>query len=799
MIKYDYLERESNYTDINHFYELMMESIYNLYNENFPNEAVKEKKIRLGAKYLEENKESSRKILKHLIKYPFANQLGARYGFAKEVKINNQTKFFHFFPKITILNNNYYMYNNYLAKDNQKLLKITKINGVDIEIIINTLKKDGYIPIEIVKLIQQKEILSLYGFPGDGYKVTLQDADKTYEFDMEDPNVNINFKIFYKQHKISKLLNKDNFNLDNDNYDENVSYSYDANLRLIRLLHGLASKNSNDSKKIEDIYNKNIELFGRGTNNDKNIDWMFISSFFLFNGEEKNKLADFQYIELGKEIEKSRNEHVRFLDDEKHFDRNQYILKDGEIDISMIFHCVRNSFAHSSYEIINENYVRVYNTNNDFNFLIHKEIVKKFVNIIYNNKTLNDNFPILFGITNKNNKVFNSREKTETLLREAELIEIDSIRYKDIEKAVIDHFNTRISENDIYDFIKAYSQDYSNTLYEMKNKKRLSMIYDKEELYNFLHEKLSDFIDYRLTSRKLRNEEIDNVMSQIDKNRDKFYEHGMINRHEVLTEMVRNATNPSRNITSIINKLLNSKSKSEGNIIDTLNKKTTDYIDYDKVIKATIIAYLNNLLLYNFDKKIDSITMDFNALNYELDLTEIINSKKSRIQQLERENKNIINSKDKLEESIKKLENMIKHCPKEEIVKEKTLKKEEKERELAEFDMNLIGKNNDLIKDLEYEVLQFSSRNLPPMFVIEHLRNSLAHGNVQFLNAMNYEDILNTNIRFLDYDKDENLTFMGTIKFGELLEILNNKEFLKSIYGNDNELTQDEDEQKGLK
>ena len=64
---------------------------------------------------------------------------------------------------------------------------------------------------------------------------------------------------------------------------------------------------------------------------------------------------------------------------------------------------------------------------------------------------------------------------------------------------------------------------------------------------------------------------------------------------------------------------------------------------------------------------------------------------------------------------------------------------------------------------------------------------------------MNYEDILNTNIRFLDYDKDENLTFMGTIKFGELLEILNNKEFLKSIYGNDNELTQDEDEQKGLK
>ena len=199
MIKYDYLERESNYTDINHFYELMMESIYNLYNENFPNEAVKEKKIRLGAKYLEENKESSRKILKHLIKYPFANQLGARYGFAKEVKINNQTKFFHFFPKITILNNNYYMYNNYLAKDNQKLLKITKINGVDIEIIINTLKKDGYIPIEIVKLIQQKEILSLYGFPGDGYKVTLQDADKTYEFDMEDPNVNINFKIFYKQ------------------------------------------------------------------------------------------------------------------------------------------------------------------------------------------------------------------------------------------------------------------------------------------------------------------------------------------------------------------------------------------------------------------------------------------------------------------------------------------------------------------------------------------------------------------------------------------------------------------------
>ena len=479
--------------------------------------------------------------------YPFANELGARYRFKRESTENHYKKIDFLFPKIITLNGNYYVYNNYLPKDNQRLFKITKINGIDIKEITHVLKKDGYIPVEIIKLIQQKEVLSLYGFDGKGYKVTLEDDNETYEIDLDSPNPKIDFDIFYKKHKVSNLLNKDNFDLDNDNYKEEVSYSYDVNLRLIKLLRGL-SKGDNDRKKLESIYNKNKELFGRGTNNDKNIDWMFISSFFLLNGEEKNKLADFQYIELERFINNSPIEYIKYLDKDSPYDNNQLILNNGRPDISLVFHCVRNAFAHSSYEVYDENYVRIFGSNeSDYDFLIHIDIVKKFVNILYGNKTINDNFPILFGVTNSNNRSISSREKLERVLKEAEVIAIDKISFRDTSNSLFEHFKNKSFIGNIKtlkgvsneELLNLYSLDYNDTLEKMKTSKQISMIYDEEGLITYIRNKLSDFIKFRLINRKLTKEEIQNILVQIDNNQDKFYEHSMLNQHEVLTEMVR--------------------------------------------------------------------------------------------------------------------------------------------------------------------------------------------------------------------------------------------------------------------
>lgn len=52
------------------------------------------------------------------------------------------------------------------------------------------------------------------------------------------------------------------------------------------------------------------------------------------------------------------------------------------------------------------------------------------------------------------------------------------------------------------------------------------------------------------------------------------------------------------------------------------------YFDYDKIIKATIITYLNNILLYNYNKKkVDSNSLKF--LNMKLKLQkELDNNKK---------------------------------------------------------------------------------------------------------------------------------------------------------------------------
>ena len=96
-----------------------------------------------------------------------------------------------------------------------------------------------------------------------------------------------------------------------------------------------------------------------------------------------------------------------------------------------------------------------------------------------------------------------------------------------------------------------------------------------------------------------------------------------------------------------------------------------------------------------------------------------------------------------------------------------------------------IKEMTDLINDLE----DLNNRRLDSpcisAYILEHLRNSLAHGNIFFSDTIDLNDIGNLEITFIDYYPDTtDESFKGTIKLEQLLTILNNDKFVSSIFAN---------------
>ena len=86
------------------------------------------------------------------------------------------------------------------------------------------------------------------------------------------------------------------------------------------------------------------------------------------------------------------------------------------------------------------------------------------------------------------------------------------------------------------------------------------------------------------------------------------------------------------------------------------------------------------------------------------------------------------------------------------------------------------------LEETKQQILDIDSKDFDiNKYILEHLRNSLAHGNIKFSNDIDINDISNTKIIFEDFHEC-NKTFEGEITLGQLLKELSNKKYLESIY-----------------
>lgn len=775
-------------------------------------------------KKIESILKTSPKIFKELLKIltqnGFLEDLSFRYEYSNKFYKNRGDENHFSILKFKIIDGKLYVYDLITSRENRKYVEIKQINNIDVNELITLLKNDGYTDEEVEVLIQHKEVLQAYGIDSKSYNITLLNDNNLLNMQLDNPNIRLDFSIFFKKHSKSNLLDKSNFNLNIESSDTNISYGYDSNLKLLSLMHGLC-KSQKDLSLFESIYKKNVKLLGNGGNTDTNIDWMFMSSFFLLNQEEKNTLPDYLYLDLARKLKlvNSRGAICSFMDENNeemsyandvnrsNYGCNDYIFTDGNLDCKMLFHAIRNALAHSSYEVIDKDYIRIYGYNDkkvmNCNFKIQKNMIIEFINKLSNYNAFGNIFPICtLENPNYDNTSIETKEALKSYLESIVISDITDVKYHDLDTLkklqmyafyLAQKENTDINENVNYKMLEMFEYDYERKIYYLKMKLQNPMTRKTELIDSVIKSQLKYFMDYKLEEKKLSESQISKIIDHIGQIADTFYNHSAVNQHEIITELIRNELNPSRNISMIIEDIIKTSSKSDGAIMDMLNDTSTKYIDYDKVIKATIISYLNNILLYNSnEKKVDLSGLDFSGLKIDVDFDDLISKKNKRIDNLKSENRNIYksnkNMKKRLGDITIQLERVIDENQKASLTEEK----QRLETILSQDNGSRQEKNSIEMTALQEDLEDLKNRRVDNSCILEHLRNSLAHGNIFFSDTINLNDIGDLEITFIDYYPDTiDESFKGTIKFRELLTTLSDEKFIISLFSKINERTID--------
>lgn len=763
-------------------------------------------------KYFDSDYNTFKKLLKFAIDNGFDEDLSIRYQFINKYTRDREEDNKFGIVKFKIIDNKLFAYNMILSSENQAFIEVETINGFNINDIVQIFKNDGYTNEQISSMIQHKEILTAYGFESKQFEVSLGGL----KIDLSDPNIKFDYDIFYKEHEKSSILDKSNFSMASNIGEVRIdsSYGFDSNMKLLEMLHGL-SKSETDLKLFETIYKMNSETIGYCDNGDTNIDWMYISTFFLMNREEKGDLPDYIYPDLERKLKLNSNggPWLVFLDesneelsfgynvDDNSYGCNSYIYHDGKYDTKMIFHAVRDAIAHSSYEVVDQDYIRVfgYDERNNImncNFKIKKDIVIEFINKISEFRSFGNLFPVCtLEEPNVNNVSIKSEEELKKYLKKIIVSYVDIKSYKNLDQLKLMQQYARLIEHIInphpdinYDdtYLSDYLEyDYSNKIRHMSFIMKNPMCRDTKEIRICLENELKIFADYDYKELKLSDEQMKRIIDQIKTIKDTFYFHSAYNQHSIITELIKNELNPSRNISMVLNDIINTQNKNNGTIMDTLNATASKYIDYDKVIKASIIAYLNNILLYNFNgNNVDCSELDFSEMSKNLQ--PLIDSKQNRIDGLKRENRNKRKTISNNEKRLSILDRIIasKNGEDPESLEEKINKTAESTKLREEVDVN-----QQIISVLELEIEDIRNNGVvDSYYILEHLRNSLAHGNIFFSNAIDINNLSDLEIIFVDYYSQKRQSaipiesFRGTIKFGQLLGVLNNEKFIKSLF-----------------
>lgn len=480
-----------------------------------------------------------------------------------------------------------------------------------------------------------------------------------------------------------------------------------------------------DEDKIENIYHDSEE---------------FNTNYLLDeNNNIINPIMDFDYVrEFYQEYEKDRNfEYMlnkRDIDDiseeddgiKAYYDKllkpgfagcNDSILTDDKIDFSKFVLRVRHAFAHSNYEVINKNLIRLYHKNNETNKLDFNVILNKdFIIVILDE--LNEIFDEI------SSNFINEWYDFKSSFNEKEYVKASVVIDKIKELKLF-------LEEDIEDILNhALKKDSFNLLY---NSEQL------DDIETYMFEKIKPICSYGLMINEITYGNDGGIID--DKYYDKLGEYSYFASNNYDANIKSNKAEFLKHILELlIFSFLNST------ILNTINLKSNGFdemFDFNKMYvddEFIKIAESRTKVINDVELQIDKRKGDLNRLNNYIE-----------------ENKKLL---------VKYKDSDIQYYK--ETLPDILKAKEEIKKEIEEEILSLTNKKTNA------KYYEFSN------YILSHMRNSLAHGYVKINGDLDVENIMDTVLEFRDYNPDtKEKTFNGRIKLSDLLDVLICDKYMK--------------------
>ena len=479
---------------------------------------------------------------------------------------------------------------------------------------------------------------------------------------------------------------------------------------------------------------------------------LLISAFLLLDNEIKNMPN-----ELCLAIEKELSATLSSIN----LTTNTAIIEDGKINYKLLINQIRNSVAHSNYDISNENTVHFYNYGghkNSLNFDIELELdeLKKIVEYIFSV----NNFYSTSGFIQPSSML-------RPLCNQEDILEyLDMIHTYEIKKK-----SNGVSG--IYTSLFQLNNNIKELRAKIINNKKSNIPTSSSEIELVLLEKnrlsLLNQI-YAGNNRKLTDKEKEQIIKGINSiGKDYFFSLDYEAQVKVIDKIIK--SNRKNNINYVENSL---ELVSYNHFLhEYYGKNPENYIDYSDNIKMYILSFLNILLLYCYNK--NKAQIEVNDLEFDEQIyNDFINSKNNKIKTLALEIANAHNYLDADYNTIINNTDQFKYKGKFKTILEVLA-------QLSKFNRNAIAntrKQIDSINKILNGTATSKEKKDIKLEILNRFRDSIAHGRVNII--LNQDNILESILEIEDtYEGIEQLK--TKIKLGDLIKLLNKYSYINSI------------------
>lgn len=640
--------------------------------------------------------------------------------------------------KFKIENEKLYAYNMFLAEENRKVLEISKINGVDVANFLDSIEPNDLYDVNKMKL---------YGIDTtDSFICTIIDDGINIDFDILSEASKD--EIFYKKHEINSIV-PDNLSemIQETTMSDNTMLEYaSTNAKALLSMLKNMSMSEKDKKSLNLLLQQFIMVDDNYANVSNNLDMIFLSTQLLMLD---NKL-DFvpKYIENLMSRVLVFNFGIDELDES-----NNAILTEGQVDYKKIIKMIRNCIAHSNYKVLEDGNIEFYNEGkNKMNFTINKRDVISLFDHLYNYYFLNGCLPV---IINGNYDWDRTSFTTESLLDYLRNIELLGTNLPELKRFDSEHEQRKMDDDlglNIYNFNLSRISGKESVLrrYEYTIKRHLSN-------------------EPPLNSKRLSEEDIHYIINNINEmNSDYFYKLGKSAQIEVINQLIIKKYNKDYYLHANLQDIINSNHFNNESLVE----QSSDYINYKTKIELLMLSLINNLLLFCYNQNKSTIETE-NIRFPEQIYKDYLACRKNSFYETSKEasdyqfvytsllkasSSHLISSEDFkiIEDSINKKTNKL--------IKTKN--------DIASVDTILEGTaTNDDHKNINIQILN-------------RIRDCLAHGRLS-VEIPGINNIMETQLKIID-EYEGKLQFSSCLSFDELIEVLNQPDFIKSIL-NDNQ------------